>query len=112
MSDLYEQDFYALTTQQSPLLRQGRATEADPDHIADEIQDMGRSRRHELRDRLAVLLLHLSKGSIRARCGAGPGARPSSNSVHALPSIWRKTQAFGQACPTPWRRATVMPGEL
>ena len=61
MSDLYEQDFHAWTAEQSELLRQGRATEADLDHIAEEIEDMGRGRRQELRDRLAVLLLHLLK---------------------------------------------------
>ena len=61
MSDLYEQDFYAWTTQQSRLLREGRAVEADLDHIAEEIEDIGRSRRQELRNRLSVLLLHLLK---------------------------------------------------
>lgn len=59
MSDLYEQDFHAWASQQSRLLREGRAAEADLDHIAEEIEDIGRSRRQELRNRLAVLLLHL-----------------------------------------------------
>lgn len=66
MSDLYELDFFAWTTQQSRLLREGRAAEADFDHIAEEIEDMGRSRRQELRNRLAVLLLHLLKWQYQA----------------------------------------------
>ena len=61
MSDLYEQDFFAWANLQSQLLREGRVTEADLDHIAEEIEDLGKSRREELRNRLAVLLLHLLK---------------------------------------------------
>ncbi len=71
MSDLYEQDFFGWANQQSQLLRGGRANEADLDHIAEEIEDVGRSRRQELRNRLAVLLLHLLKweyqGAVRSR---------------------------------------------
>ena len=61
MSDLYDQDFFGWANQQSQLLREGRVGEADLDHIAEEIEDMGRSRRQELRNRLAILLLHLLK---------------------------------------------------
>ena len=61
MSDLYEADFFGWANQQSTLLREGRVAEADLDHIAEEIEDMGRNRRQELRNRLAILLLHLLK---------------------------------------------------
>ncbi len=66
MSELYEQDFHAWTTQQSRLLRESRAGDADLGHLAEEIEDMGRSRRQELRDRSAVLLLHLLKWQYQA----------------------------------------------
>ena len=66
MSELYERDFHAWTSEQSHLLREGRADEADLAHIAEEIEDMGRSRRTELRNRLAVLLLHLLKWQYQA----------------------------------------------
>ena len=66
MSDLYDQDFHAWTNQQSRLLREGRAAEADLDHIAEELEDRGRSRRQELRNRLTVLLLHLLKWEYQA----------------------------------------------
>ena len=61
MSDLYHHDFHAWANEQTRLLREGRAAEADLDHIAEEIEDMGRNRRQELRNRLAVLCLHLMK---------------------------------------------------
>ena len=61
MSDLYEADFFGWANLQAKLLREGRVTEADLDHIAEEIEDLGGNRRQELRNRLAVLLLHLLK---------------------------------------------------
>lgn len=61
MSDLYETDFYAWSTRQAALLRSRQIAAADLDHIAEEIESMGRSEKRELINRLAVLLLHLLK---------------------------------------------------
>ncbi len=58
---LYERDFYAWTNEQAALLRKGRLGEADIEHIAEEIESMGRTEKRELISRLAVLLLHLLK---------------------------------------------------
>jgi hypothetical protein len=59
--DLYEQDLFEWTVRNAELLRAGRFAEADMEHIAEEIEDMGKSERHELRGRLRVLLSHLLK---------------------------------------------------
>jgi len=61
MSELYDQDFYAWTTEQAALLRAGRASELDWPNIAEEIESMGRSEKRELVSRLTVLLQHLLK---------------------------------------------------
>lgn len=61
MSSLYERDFYAWTCEQAELLRAGKLEQADIDHIAEEIESMGRSEKRELVNRLAVLMLHLLK---------------------------------------------------
>ncbi len=63
MSDpkLYDRDFYAWTTEQAELLRAGRLGDMDLEHIAEEIESMGRSEKRELISRLTVLLLHLLK---------------------------------------------------
>ena len=61
MSDLYERDFYAWTHQQAGLLRAGRLSAADIEHIAEEIESMGKTEKRELISRLAVLLAHLLK---------------------------------------------------
>jgi hypothetical protein len=58
---LHEQDFYAWANEQAGLLREGRLSEADIEHIADEIESMGKSEKRELVNRLRVLLLHLLK---------------------------------------------------
>jgi hypothetical protein len=58
---LYDQDFYAWANEQAALLRNGKLSEADIEHIAEEIESMGRSEKRELINRLAVLLLHLLK---------------------------------------------------
>ena len=60
-STLYDRDFYAWSRQQAELLRAGKLTEADIEHIAEEIDSMGRTEKRELINRLTVLLLHLLK---------------------------------------------------
>ena|SRR5437660_1746207 len=59
--DLYEQDSFQWTTVNADLLRAGRFAEADICHIAEEIEDMGKSQRRALASRLEVLLAHLLK---------------------------------------------------
>jgi Domain of unknown function DUF29 len=60
-SSLYDRDFYAWTHEQAGLLRAGKLSEADLEHIAEEIESMGKSEKRELVSRLTVLLLHLLK---------------------------------------------------
>ena len=58
---LYEQDFYAWANEQAALLRAGQLSAADIEHIAEEIESMGKTEKRELVSRLAVLLSHLLK---------------------------------------------------
>jgi hypothetical protein len=60
-SAFYDQDFYAWSLEQAALLRAGRADQADLEHIAEEIESMGRTEKRELVARLTILLLHLIK---------------------------------------------------
>ena len=60
-SMLYDRDFYAWSNEQAALLRAGRLGQADIEHIAEEIESMGRTEKRELISRLTVLLLHLIK---------------------------------------------------
>ncbi len=59
VAELYEHDLYAWTLKNAALIRQGRLAEVDLEHVAEELESMGRSERQELVNRLAVLLAHL-----------------------------------------------------
>ena len=60
-SPLYDSDFFAWSREQADLLRAGKLAQADIEHIAEEIDSMGRTEKRELINRLEVLLLHLLK---------------------------------------------------
>ncbi len=60
-SAFYDNDFFAWSREQADLLRSGKPSEADIEHIAEEIESMGRAEKRELVSRLAVLLTHLLK---------------------------------------------------
>lgn len=57
----YDADFHAWANEQATLLRAGRLSEIDVEHIAEEIETLGRGEKRELASRLSVLLLHLLK---------------------------------------------------
>jgi hypothetical protein len=58
---LYEKDIVDWANEQARLLRAGLFTRLDIEHIAEEIEDVGKSERRELKSRMAVLLAHLLK---------------------------------------------------
>lgn len=57
----YEKDVIAWSQEQAQLLRSGRFSELDIEHLAEEIEDVGKSEQRELASRMAVLLAHLLK---------------------------------------------------
>jgi predicted nucleic acid-binding Zn-ribbon protein len=61
MAALYDRDFYAWTQQVSGLLRKGCFAEADIEHIAQEIEDIGKERQHALKSHTRRLVMHLLK---------------------------------------------------
>jgi hypothetical protein len=61
----YETDFYRWTTETARALRDGRLVDVDLEHVAEEIEDMGKSERRELVNRMAVLLAHLLKWTLQ-----------------------------------------------
>jgi hypothetical protein len=59
----YDEDVILWSEQQARLLRAGRFAELDVEHLADEIEDVGKSEKREFASRMAVLLAHLLKWS-------------------------------------------------
>ena len=57
--DLYETDFHAWTQEQAERLRAGLSV--DRERIAEELLSLGGSEQNQLRNRLAILLMHMLK---------------------------------------------------
>ncbi|WP_247539175.1 DUF29 domain-containing protein [Ralstonia pseudosolanacearum] len=72
MGTSYEKDVVVWAREQAALLRSGRLSDIDIRHIAEEIEDVGKSEQRELASRMAVLLAHLLKWQYQ------PGRRGSS----------------------------------
>ena len=62
-NDLYERDFYAWTQHQAEVLRSLPVTDNrfDREHVAEEIEDLGKSERHSVESQIARVLEHFLK---------------------------------------------------
>jgi hypothetical protein len=78
MDTLYEDDVAAWALEQVVLLRSGQWALLDIEHIAEEIEDMNISHRHQLAHRMAILMAYLLKWKYQ------PDRRGSSweNTIH------------------------------
>ncbi len=61
MTGLYHADYYGWTQEQAALLKSGQLQALDRDHLAEEIEAMGKSQQRELESRLKILFMHLLK---------------------------------------------------
>jgi len=61
MNTRYEADVVAWASEQARLIRIGRFDQLDLAHIAEEIEDVGKSEQRELASRMAVMLAHILK---------------------------------------------------
>jgi hypothetical protein len=61
MKTSYQVDVIAWANEQAALIRMGKFDQLDLEHIAEEIEDVGKSEQRELESRMAVLLAHLLK---------------------------------------------------
>jgi len=61
----YEDDIVAWASEQARLLREGRFDLLDIAHLAEEIEDVGKSEQRELANRMALLLAHLLKWQLQ-----------------------------------------------
>ena len=104
----YERDVVAWSVEQARLLRAGRFDEIDIEHIADEIEDVGKSEERELASRVAVLMAHLLKWQLQPslrgaswertfreqrkrvvrRLKKTPSLQPSLNDPEWLDDVW------------------------
>lgn len=57
----YEEDFALWSAEQAALIRAGKFDRVDLENIAEEIESLGRSDKHQITSRIEVLLIHLLK---------------------------------------------------
>ncbi|MDZ7858073.1 DUF29 domain-containing protein [Sphaerotilus sp.] len=111
----YETDLNAWANEQARLLRAGRFDLLDIEHLAGEIEDVGKSEQRALASRMAVLLAHLLKWQyqperrgaswektikaqrkdIRYALGESPSLEPKLQEPAWLDVVW--TRAVAQA---------------
>ena len=82
----YDKDVLLWSQEQARLLRARRFSELDIEHLADEIEDVGKSEKRELASRMAVLLAHLLKWRSQSE--------KRSNSWRATINVQRKRIAL------------------
>ncbi|MEH2446975.1 MAG: DUF29 domain-containing protein [Nostoc sp.] len=70
-AQLYEIDFVAWTEETVQLIRAGQFEQVDWDAVIEEIENLGRSDRRELKSRLEVLLQHLLKWQYQSSLRSG-----------------------------------------
>lgn len=75
MATTYETDIVAWAKEQAYLLRSGNLSAIDIEHIAEEIEDVGKSEQRELASRMAVLLSHLLKWQYQSERQSGSWKR-------------------------------------
>jgi hypothetical protein len=108
MSTSYESDVIAWANEQAALLRSGNLAALDIEHIAEEIEDVGKSERRELASRMVVLLAHLmqwqfqpdrrgtswqrtikeQRRAVAAHIKETPSLRASLNDANWLEGVW------------------------
>ncbi|MDY6994666.1 MAG: DUF29 domain-containing protein [Pseudomonadota bacterium] len=62
----YHKDFYAWALHNAQLLRQGKFADLDVEHIAEELETIGKNNKRELASRFKILLAHLLKWQYQA----------------------------------------------
>ncbi|MGH8606690.1 MAG: DUF29 domain-containing protein [Gammaproteobacteria bacterium] len=65
VSEAYEDDFYAWAITHATLLREGKLEGIDIEHLAEELESMGKTQQRVLISRLTVLLAHLMKWQLQ-----------------------------------------------
>lgn len=97
MSTRYEDDVVAWAREQAALLRAGRVEKLDLEHIAEEIEDVGKSEQRELANRMAVLLSHLLKWQHQAARRSASWRRTIVEQRRAIDVVLRKTPSLRNA---------------
>jgi len=90
----YDSDIIAWANEQARLLRVGLFSQLDIEHIAEEIEDVGKSERRELASRMAVLLAHLLKWHHQPKRQSNSWRRTIKEQRNAIAICIKKTPSL------------------
>ncbi len=96
-SHRYEADIVAWAQEQARLLRAHRFDALDVEHIAEEIEDVGKSGQRELASRMAVLLAHLLKWQYQPERRGSSGAATIRHQRQRIARRFERTPSL-QSC--------------
>ena len=108
---LYEADDYTWTLEQAAALRAGRLTALDADHLAEEIEDLGRETFKELESAYRLILIHMLKWDHqperRSRSWAGTIQTQRLDATYVLRDNPGLQSRRGDALERAWRKARI-----
>ncbi len=96
----YEDDVVTWSTEQARLLREGRFDLLDIAHLAEEIEDVGKSEQRELANRMAVLLANLLKWQRQPTRRGASWQITIRNQRRGIAAAWRKLRAWAPSSPS------------
>jgi hypothetical protein len=100
---LYDEDLLAWAERQAELLRAGQLDRLDVAHLIDELEAMAGKLRRELKNRLRILLAHLSKWEHRCSHSWATSIAEQRDQISAL---LEENRAFGRTS-RPLRSASI-----
>ena len=116
MSTAYEEDVAAWAQEQVALLRSGQWALLDVEHIAEEIEDMNISHRHQLAHRMAILMAHLLKWQYQANRRGKSWTNTMRTQREAISKLLRKMPSLRHMLDDPewmedvWKDAVEIAG--
>jgi Domain of unknown function DUF29 len=107
----YETDVVAWANEQARLIRAGRFDLLDLEHIAEEIEDVGKSEQRELASRMAVLLAHLLKWQYQPERRGASWERTIRNQRERISLALQRTPSLkATLAATDWQREMWLDG--
>ena len=79
----YATDFYGWATDTAAKIRSGRLSEVDLEHVAEEIDSLGKSEQLQLSNRLVILIAHMLKWEFHPASRSRDGCRQLKSSGSA-----------------------------
>ena len=90
----YDEDLYGWAMHNAQLLRQKRFAEIDYEHIAEELEDMGKSERRGLESHIKNVLLHLLKWRFQPALRGASWRQSIRNGRIAIDKIFRDSPSL------------------